>query len=426
MKKATAFQACNAIALITTILFFSCSSRKIATQSAHHNKAGKSQFNFLFFSDVHLDTTLAYSDYGQDAGQDLWGAFHGKIDSILNSPTPPAFVLYTGDLPRHNLDSADRSAIFKIMLDSLRTMAAVKHIPFFYLPGNNDAQDTDYCFFSNNHTNIFSLNGIYPYPYNTFNISQTPVASGAYMLNDSNIAAGYYSAKIKNGLRIISLNSVLWSNSLCYFCSENCGDQEIAGNKEMAWLKRQLAAAAGAGDQVYLAMHVPPGMDAFQTMKYGKDVPMWNKSYGWQDTFMNDLSTYRSNIAGIFYGHTHMDEFRLIYPPSRTNEMTQVAISCPGISPINGNNPGFKIVTVDSKSMYPTDFTTYYATVNKIVWQTPYRFSDYKSMYHVNGYTIYDALLQMSSAQQLSVLDTIYAVKRAVPHTYDKYGIEVR
>ena len=435
MKKSSVLAAACAAALIT-VLITGYTSRKTSAHTAKIDSTGnKSSFYFLFLSDVHLATNSLHSQYGQDAGIDLWNACKPKIDSILKSPDPPAFILYTGDLPQHggNYNPAQRAKNIDSLLSDLHRMSAVKHIPLFYMPGNNDALGGDYCFFTDaNGKTPFSLTrGYAPYPYQAFNVSDKPVSNGACMISDSNLAAGYYSARIMKGLRIISLNSVLWSNQLCNNCivPANCNAQQSAGAQEMTWLKNQLADAANAGEKVYIAMHVPPGADAYSSRNSPYNpVMMWKGSQdksGWQNMFLQAVSAYRQTIAGIFFGHTHMDEFRLLYDDSSNNIPMQVAISCPGISPIFGNNPGFKLVTVDADSKFPMDFITYYTTVNPIIWQQPYQFSQLSGA--KPGVSIFQALKQMTPVQRKNVLNAIYTVKHgSIKNAYDTLGMTVR
>ena len=425
MKKTTHF-ICGMAVWMTTLLFFSCHTTQKTAGTA------KKSFYFLFLSDVHLSTNITQSVYGQDAGMDLWRSSRGKIDSILKSPNPPAFILYTGDIPEHGgiNDTSLRNRNIDSLLTGLQSLSAVRNTPLFYLPGNNDGLNGDYCLYAtpNGRTPLSLVPGYAPYPYRPFNVSETPAAGKAYMLPNAHLAEGYYAAQIMPGLRIISLNSVIWSSQLCGKCAvtQDCNAQQADGDKQMAWLLEQLAAAAAAHDRVYLAMHIPPGADAYAT-SYSPASPvyMWKdagKASGWQNRFLQAVAGYREHIAGIFYGHTHMDEFRLLYDQSNKT-CTQVAPSCPGISPMFGNNPGFKLVTADADSKLPTDYITYYATVSPITWQQPYRFSQLAGV--KKGVSIYDALRQMTPAARNNALNTIYKVKHGTA-AYDTLGVNVQ
>lgn len=427
MKQTTAFLLC--IVLAAACISLGCSSRRVSGNTGNGDVSITKPY-FLFLSDVHLadEKTLTISDT-TDTGTDLWDTVQRKIHSILNSSNPPAFIIYTGDMPEHggNYDPAQRNINIDTVLVNLHRMSQVKNIPLFYSPGNNDALDGNYCLFSDS---TFSLvNGYSPYPYQAFNISKTPVGNKAFMISDENMASGYYSAKASNRLRIISLNSVIWSRSVSTSCPQDIAMQLPAGDKQMMWLEQQLASAAFEGDKVYLIMHIPPGADAFSSRNDPSNpVMMWGTDTDkstWQNQFLQKMSAYKNTVAGIFFGHTHMDEFRLIFDPVNEAQINQVAISSPGISPLFGNNPGFKLVQFDEKTKLPTDFVTYNTTVGPVKWQKPYWFSQFSMV--KPGPSIYDQLKSMSPTDRKILLDSIYTVRNGVPQNrYDTIGLNVK
>lgn len=421
------------IALASISIALGCSSRKASQIAIRGNQITTAKPYFLFLSDVHLAVNRSYTDStGEDTGTDLWDSVQQRIHSLLKGPNPPAFILYTGDLPEHggNDNPSQRDINIDTVLTNLHQMSAVKNIPLFYSPGNNDALGGNYCLFSDSaNKEPFSLvKGYSPYPYQAFNVSKTPVSSGAYMISDDNMPAGYYSARIGKGLRIISLNTVMWSSSLSSRCPQDAAFQLQEGNKQMKWLEQQLASAAFEGDKVYLAMHVPPGADAFSS----KDNPaypvmMWgtpDDASSWQNDFLKKISAYKNTVAGIFFGHTHMDEFRLLYDPV-SDTINQVAISSPGISPLFGNHPGFKLVEFDAASKLPTDFITYYTTLEPVRWQKPYRFSQFFVV--KPAASIYEQLKKMKPADRNQLLNTVYTVMNGIPkNQYDTLGLNVK
>ena len=116
---------------------------------------------------------------------------------------------------------------------------------------------------------------------------------------------------------------------------------------KMRWLGDKLKQAKADGDKVYLAMHIPPGKDAFAVASMSGNPNLWailpDSKNSWYNQFIKLTTTYSSNICGIFYGHTHEDELRRLYDSTGT-KITSVAISCPGVSANHYNNPGFKLM----------------------------------------------------------------------------------
>lgn len=310
--------------------------------------------SFLFISDVHLNPQGQQTNYGQDAGMDVWNAFKTKVNAVMSAKKAPGFVIYTGDLPVHNgwcsalEDTAAmvHDSAMAMVLNELRSISVKYNKPVFYMPGNNDALSGDYLNFTNAQgQTALSLIKAAPvfFPKNK---STKKKAANPQILSQ-NTQYCYYAARVMQGLRLIALNTVIFNTG----CPDTGNATACA--QEMVWLRSQLANAKRAGDKVYIAMHIPPG----GTYNGGQ---MWNTFGGmWADTFLQMTAAYSTTIAGVFYGHTHMDELRRLWGPNN-DTVCEVAICCPGISAQHGNNPGFKIISYDKRSKEPVDFTTLY------------------------------------------------------------------
>ena len=367
---------------------------------------------FLHIADIHLDTAFVSTSYGTDSGNDLWAITCQKLDSIIGDKSnPPQFVLCTGDLPAHSnpssgcgstsgQDAGDHVGNIGVVMDSIHALfSRHKKVPFFYLPGNNDGLDGDYYSFSDSRQGSliskFPLDGFPAINVNALN-SKAPC-----LLDTSAFSMGYYTAKPVTGLRLIALNSVIFGQK---YHEEDGISHTQAGDTQMTWLTAQLKAAAVAGDKVYIAMHIPPGIDA-----HGGSAMWFNKnSNSWLNQFLALTSTYQTTITGILFGHTHMDEIRLLYSSTSQQTPVETAISAPSISPYHCNNPGFKLDYYDSKSFELTDFVTCYTTPGAAFYgNSSYRFS---SVFGVQGKTIYDCLKNMNTDMINNKMDGIYYV----------------
>jgi UDP-2,3-diacylglucosamine pyrophosphatase LpxH len=417
--------------IIVFILFFAAAfipSNDIVAQGSP-KKATKDNPCFLFLSDIHLNTTTDTTVYGGDTGMELWANFLHKADSILGGAHAPKFVVYTGDLPAHYhcgpscyLPPDERSIHSQnltVILTGLRNLTNKYHTPLFYIPGNNDGMAGDYYSFADSQQQTpFSLVPDSANPYPALNI--LPGTSHApCMLSNPHPAMGYYSALPVKRLRLISLNTVIFSSN---FIPDDGTDQLTDGDTQMAWLAAQLADAKSKKEKVYIAMHIPPGLDAYS------DKSMWVKLPGqkvsWLNTFLSLTTRYQSTIAGILYGHTHMDEIRRLYD-STGKRITEVAISGPGVTPQHNNNPGFKTVSYDAISKELMDFTTYYTTPASKSWgNNIYTFSfTYNS---TPGKSIFQRLSGMPLTDITTIMNYIFTVK-ACPATYNtQTGIEVK
>jgi hypothetical protein len=239
------------------------------------------------------------------------------------------------------------------------------------------------------------------------------------MVSNPNPGLGYYAAYPVRGLRLIALNTVIYNAK---FKAVDGTTQMTDGNLQMEWLSAQLADAASKKEKVYIAMHVPPGTDAYS----GR--PMWKiqtpGENAWLNTFLTLTAKYQNTISGIFYGHTHMDEVRRLYDSTGRN-ITTVAISCPGVTPQHNNNPGFKTVQYNPSTMDLVDFTTYYTHPGQPVWgDSSYTFS--KTFAAMPGKSIHYTLSHMTLPAVARCMNEIYTVKNGiVKHSVIK-GIEVK
>jgi hypothetical protein len=149
-------------------------------------------------------------------------------------------------------------------------------------------------------------------------------------------------------------------------------------------------------------MHAPPGVDEGSTGQPANDdgkvtapTMLWVSTN--QTAFLSIIEKYPGVIAMSLAGHTHMDEFRLMSPGNA------LAITA-GISPCFGNNPAYKIFTLDNASLTPID----YSSVNCNLAVTPFQFNDYYTFSQVYGLQgplanslaeLYPALLASNAAK---------------------------
>jgi hypothetical protein len=428
------FQTFFGLFLILTLSSSSCEfdSKPKATSEVETKTKATTQ-KFLFLSDIHLNTDSLNTDYGWDTGMKLWNAFLAKADSVIVAEKPN-FIVYTGDLPAH-YDApsfflpkplrANHNKNIKTILEGLRNLADKQKTPLFYLPGNNDAIAGDYYSFTDEDGDTpLSLVSEKKNPYPALNIDSTGTQA-PFILDIKNLNKGYYTAQLTDDLRLIALNTVIYSR---HYKNVDGGTQLGYGDAQMKWLDDQLKAAKKAGDKAYIAMHIPPGNDAYGVTharypyNWVGTKPSGNGS--WNNEFLKVIADHTPTITGILYGHTHMDELRRLYDPAGTN-ITEVAISCPGVTPQHYNNPGFKIVTYDTSSQELLDFTTYHTVPSATTWgAATYNFNDEFSYSSSN--TLFENVSQDNIDSVHVKLNKIYTVKNGNPSYDIESGIEVK
>jgi sphingomyelin phosphodiesterase len=190
------------------------------------------------------------------------------------------------------------------------------------------------------------------------------------------------SAATKQGLRIISINSDFYyvDNIFNYWNYTNPDTSGI-----MTFLAKELTACEEAGQRAWIIGHVLSGYDGTNALPNPSAL------------FYSIVRRFSpSTIAGVFFGHTHEDQLQIFYdylPSSviKKNGTTlrnttavdyskplQMGYIGPSITPLTGNNAGYQLYQVDSKTFSVTGVQTYFANVSesltwtKPVWQFEY------------------------------------------------------
>ncbi|MGD2114016.1 MAG: hypothetical protein PVG07_03125 [Acidobacteriota bacterium] len=392
---------------------------------------------YLHLSDVHLDLTGESSD----TDPQLWAITRAKLASILDGPEAPAFVLYTGDLPGHydceNPDcKLDPSQVpphddnVRTVLSDLHDLVAGTGIPLLYLPGNNDSLAGDYFSFSDR-AGRTPLSLVPDDHYPAVNAS-TPCGEPPCTVSAPRPGLGFYSARPVDGLRVIALNSVLLGRK---YHSVDGTSQVDGGNAQMDWLERELEDAGGK-EKVLIAMHIPPGNDAYAVSHGKTETWMWSRHPDgegdrqrdhmehWLDRFLDLVAAHPDTVIGLAYGHTHMEELRRLH--DRNGAVTEIAVSAPGITTNHGNNPGFKRVTYDRDTKELLDFVTFYTHRGDATWgDGQYTFS---KRYDCADRSILACLTGPGYPDAASidrVMDQLFTVMNGPPAYDTRSGIEV-
>jgi len=170
--------------------------------------------------------------------------------------------------------------------------------------------------------------------------------------------SGYYSLKVKNNLRLIVLNTVLYYE----LNNQTIGQSDPGG--QIKWLAEQLAIAKKNNEYVYIAGHVPPrGMGGCFRPEYGKP-------------FLDAMKGYHNIIKGSFWGHCHQDSFQLV------GNITSGDYHVGHLAPTLGTNwytdPAFRRFMIDVDTYEVQNWRTFYMHLpdankeGKIKWNVLY------------------------------------------------------
>jgi 3',5'-cyclic AMP phosphodiesterase CpdA len=157
-------------------------------------------FSFVQISDSHIG-------FNKEANKDVIGTLQKAIAKINSLPTPPDFVLHTGDLS--HLSEAEEFDALEQNLKSIKTGE------IFYVPGEHD---------------VLSDNG----------------ASYLQRFGKKALGSGWYSFD-KKGVHFVGLVNVLNIRE---------GGLGILGAEQLDWLKKDLAPLS-AGTPIVVFAHIP-------------------------------------------------------------------------------------------------------------------------------------------------------------------------
>jgi hypothetical protein len=319
-----------------------------------------------------------YSPYGQDSNYVLLASALRKAARVYqHAAVKPRFILVAGDNLGHHLQQdffsfAPNSSqqdyqhfvtkLYAFMTVQLRqAFPAALIIPVM---GNNDSFNGDY--YSNPHGQFYSML-TQPGQWLSLLRGQQNKASFARQFP----AGGYYVVRPLHDakLRIVVLNSVLFSAQAK---GPSTASVAVAARQELAWLQQQLRAAKKHHAKVWLAMHIPFGMDAYGSAQAQKAVPFWfaNASHNYNQQFLRLVQQYKNTIRLIITAHTHNDALRLAG--------NTVDTFVPSISAIHGNNPAFKLYRYQTKNQayQLLNYRTYFLPLQaqQPTWQQEYNF----------------------------------------------------
>lgn len=296
------------------------------------------------WASILANSTTRMSGYGADTD---WNLLQSALTAMAAQPKPDA-VLIPGDFLAHRFralfdaSATDRSnaAYRAFVLKTMRFLALELEAHFPKTPilpalGNNDSFCGDYelrpggAFLAGTAGIVARMIG--------------PEAGDAFRRSWQALGNYVVANPVVKGARIIVINTNFFSPHYKDACGTPADGNPAAAT--LAWLKTALADAAAAHRRVWLAYHIPPGADAYSTSRHAScplfPVPMFAAPYA--RAFQQLMVRYRKTVIVSFAGHVHMDGFRLLRDHGKVFGVVMVD---PALSPIFGQNPSFRRVTV--------------------------------------------------------------------------------
>lgn len=333
------------------------------------------------------------SNYGSDSNYPL-------LKSVLNAAqsrsaqSSPQFILILGDflahnyLPRYRMYSGDQTAtgyqdFVKKTFGFLTKVIKERFpdTPIYPVMGNNDSYTGNYDVVPNG-TFFKDLKPFFA------DLIGKPLQS---TFPQTFTIAGYYSVtppQIKN-LRMIILNTVLFS-SHPQFALEQPSQQQLQ------WLQEQLQQAQQQHQKVWLVLHIPPGINVYNTVTHADQtiIPFWELPYNAK--FLSLTNKYADTITAILSSHVHMDGFQVI-----ASQIPDTFIS--SVSPIYRNNSSFKEYQFRSIQTQLQNYQVYFLKNDQphLGWRLEY---DFNQVYqpHCHDCTLLGPMLKINPTGHLA------------------------
>lgn len=341
-----------------------CAAAPVAaapTGSAH--LPGTVSGRFWHITDLHLDPTyhlapdptkVCFSSKGapaRDAG--VFGDFlcdspysliRSALANMASLVQPHDFIIWTGDSPPHvppeELSTEMVIQVIRNMTHTIRQQ--FPNLTVYPALGNHDYWPQDQM--------ETSSNAIYKAAAELWADWLQPDA----LLTLSN--GGFYSQLVKPGLRVVSLNTILYygPNKVTANMSDPAGQYE--------WLEKTLEQAAHNMEKIYIIAHVPVGY-----LPFVKNITAIRE--GHNERLVAIFRKHSHVIAGHFYGHTHRDSVMVLL--DKTGKPVNSLFVSPAVTPIKSaiepysNNPGFRMYKYDVENFAVLDIWQYYLNLTE-------------------------------------------------------------
>ncbi|CAD1809872.1 Calcineurin-like phosphoesterase family protein [Candida parapsilosis] len=358
-------------------------------------------FDFSFYPDAHYDENDQYikGDYydfpkyrgynWQNAPATSFGAYLADSPELLmnNSLVEIAklhneknfeFVLFTGDLVDHdgvhatpNVTKNSEVTAFNLIKHFLNNITIMPSL------GNHDsfpyAQVAPLQFDRNN-----------SYQYNIDDMVNLWVNNEWFDEKDANDLKHHYtgfSYVTNRGLKIIALNSNTYYADNLWAYIDQTTSPDLFGNWK--FLIDELVESEQKGQRVWIMAHIPPN---------NYDVlPIQSRIFG---RIIERFSPY--TVANLFYGHTHRDQFSILYTSNVTaadavaEDVINMAWVAQSVTPYTNFNPSWKWYEVEHESFNVINAYNYYTQLNLTFtnggeepqWEVEYSARDYYDPEH--------------------------------------------
>ncbi len=335
-------------------------------KSAQLAAAPVSEWKAILGSPATADREQQFAELEQNCharGVDTsYTLYESSLRAMRAGAAEAKFALLSGDLISHGF-SCKFAMVFPkagpggypafvektIAYVEAQLRAALPHVPVYAALGNNDSDCGDYRLDAN--SEFLEATGR--------DLTADLPATERTEAQRTFAAAGYYSVTLPAPMqhtKMLVLDDLFMAKKYA-----TCGGKADAAPaaEQIAWMKGQLDAARSKHEKIWVMSHIPPGVDPYSTAMKGKDVckggtPMMFLS---SEALAETVAKYGDVVRLAVFGHTHMDEVRLLESKGEGMAERGIPVKLVGsISPINGNAPSFTVASIDAGTGVMRDY----------------------------------------------------------------------
>ena len=319
--------------------------------------------------------------------------YQSSLHAMQSRAVGAKFVTVSGDLISHSFSCKFNAVLPHAAPDAYKSFVGktlsfviqelnetFPGVPVYFALGNNDSDCGDYQI--DPHSSFLADTGkefTKNFPESERSAAQQNFAT-----------AGYYSVSLPAPMedtRLLVLNDSFMSKKYT-----TCGGKadQAGADEQIAWLQQQLALARTNKEKIWVMGHIPPGIDLHGTVTKFIDVCSGQKPAMFlsSEKMADTLAEYGDVVELALFGHTHMDEMRLLRNESEaTASKGGVPLKMVGsITPVDGNTPSFTVAQIDPATAALVDFRVFEAS-NKsgidATWKEEY---DFAHSYHAPAF----------------------------------------
>jgi sphingomyelin phosphodiesterase acid-like 3 len=292
-----------------------------------------------------------------------YALYESSLRAIRTDAAGAKFAVVSGDLISHSFSCKYATMFPRARADEYRTFvmktiafveaqlrASLPHVPVFAALGNNDSDCGDYDLDAK--SEFLEAAGR--------ELTADVPAAERKEAQRTFAAAGYYSVTLPAPMehtKMLVLDDLFMSRKYA-----TCGGKTDAtpAAEQIAWMKQQLDAARSRHEKAWVMSHIPPGVDPYSTAEKGTDICKGNAPTMFlsSEALPEAMAGYGDVVRLAVFGHTHMDEVRLLEPVDGEGMAERgVAVKLvASISPIDGNNPSFTLASINPKTAVMKDY----------------------------------------------------------------------